>query len=163
MNTENFTVDDSAEDKEVKDLAATLPDGRITVFLLAFFVEAVDLGDLAGFMIAAHEGDAVGIADFEAEEESEGLETEVPAVDEVAKEDVVLVTWNAGVAFFVYAETGTISTSHFTATLLFFFFFNVFIAQDVTGCTFATVLGRALLKSLFEFGIGDFGGWFNVV
>lgn len=162
MNTENFTVDDRTEDEKVKYLAAAFPDGSVAVFLLAFFVEAVNLGDLAGFVIAAHEGDTVGIADFEAEKEGEGFETEVATVDEVAKEDVVLVAWNAGVAFFVYSETGTISTGHFTATLLFFFF-NIFVAQEVAGCVIAAVFGRTLLKSLFEFGIGDFRGWLNVV
>jgi len=62
MHAENTAVDDSGEGKEVKDLAAGLPDGGVAVFLLAFFVEAVDLGDLAGFVVAADEGDFVGVS-----------------------------------------------------------------------------------------------------
>ena len=62
MNAEDFAIDNGAKDKEVEDLAARFPDGCVAVFLLAFFIEAVDLGDLAGFMVAADEGDAIGVS-----------------------------------------------------------------------------------------------------
>ena len=60
VHAEDFAVDDGGEDEEVEDLAARLPHGRVAVFLLTLLVEAVDLGDLPGFVVAAHEGDAVG-------------------------------------------------------------------------------------------------------
>lgn len=84
VDAENFAVDDGAEGHEVKDLAACFPDGSVAVFLHAFFVEAVNLGDLAGFMVAADKGDAVGVFGFEAEEEGQGFEGEIAAVDVVA-------------------------------------------------------------------------------
>ena len=62
VHAQHFAVDDSTEDEEVEDLAAGLPDRGVAVFLLAFFVEAIDLGDLTGFVVAAHEGDAVRVA-----------------------------------------------------------------------------------------------------
>ena len=62
MNAEDFTIDNGAEDEKVENLAAGFPDGGVAVFLLAFFVEAVDLGDLAGFVVTADEGDAVGVS-----------------------------------------------------------------------------------------------------
>lgn len=62
MEAEHLSIDDGAEDEEVEDLAARFPDGGVAVLLLAFFVEAVDLGDLAGFMVATDEGDSVGVA-----------------------------------------------------------------------------------------------------
>ena len=62
VDTKDFAVNDSTEDKEIKDLAAGFPDGGIAVFLLTLFVEPVDLSDLAGFVVAANQGDAVGIA-----------------------------------------------------------------------------------------------------
>ena len=109
-------------------MAATFPDRGVAVFLLALFVETVDLGDLTGLVVAADQGDAVRITDFEAEEEGECFETEVAAVDEVAKKNVVLVARDAGIAFLVYAETGTVvPTAHFAAALLFFFV-DIFIA-----------------------------------
>ena len=60
VHAEDFAVDDGGQDEEVEDLAAGFPDGRVAVFLLTLLVEAVNLGDLAGFVVAAHEGDAVG-------------------------------------------------------------------------------------------------------
>jgi hypothetical protein len=39
---------------------------------------------LAGFVVASDEGDAVGVADFEAEEEKKCFEGVEAAVDEVA-------------------------------------------------------------------------------
>lgn len=62
MDAEDFAVDDGAEGHEVEDLAAGFPDGGVAVFLDAFFVETVDLGDLAGFVVAADEGHAVGVS-----------------------------------------------------------------------------------------------------
>ena len=61
MNTQHAPVDDSGEGEKVEDLTAGLPDGGVAVFLLAFFVEAVDLGDLAGFVVAADECDLVRV------------------------------------------------------------------------------------------------------
>jgi hypothetical protein len=58
----DFAVDDRAESHEVEDLTACFPDRCIAVFLNTFFVEAVDLGDLAGFVVAAHECDAVRVS-----------------------------------------------------------------------------------------------------
>lgn len=65
VHAEDFAVDDGAEDEEVEDLTAGFPDGGVAVFGLAFFVEAVDLGYLTGFVVAADEGDSIGVADIE--------------------------------------------------------------------------------------------------
>ena len=62
MNAENFSIDDSAQDEEVEYLTAGFPDGGVAVFLLTFFIESVDLGDLAGFVVAPDEGDTVGVS-----------------------------------------------------------------------------------------------------
>lgn len=62
MHAKDFTVNDGGKSEEVEDLTARLPDRGVAVFLLAFFVEAVDLGDLAGFVVAADEGDFVWIS-----------------------------------------------------------------------------------------------------
>lgn len=59
VHAKHFAVDDCGQGQKVKDLAAGFPDRGVAVFGLAFFVEAVDLGDLAGFVVSADEGDAV--------------------------------------------------------------------------------------------------------
>ena len=62
MHAQDFAVDDGGEGQEVEDLTAGFPDGGVAVFLLALFVEAVNLGDLAGFVVASDEGYFVGIS-----------------------------------------------------------------------------------------------------
>jgi len=47
VNTENFAVDDCTENEEVEDLAAGFPDRGVSILLLTFFVETVDLSYLA--------------------------------------------------------------------------------------------------------------------
>lgn len=62
VDAEDLAVNDCGQDQEVKDLAARLPDRGIPVFLLAFFVEAVHLGDLTGFVVAADEDDPIRVS-----------------------------------------------------------------------------------------------------
>ena len=62
MNAEDLAVDHSAQNQKVKDLAASFPDRRVAVLLLAFFVETVDLSDLSGFVVAADKGHAIWIS-----------------------------------------------------------------------------------------------------
>lgn len=64
MYAEDFAVDDSAEGHKVKDLTARLPDRCVAVFLHTFFVEAVDLGDLAGFVVATDKSHAVWVSSY---------------------------------------------------------------------------------------------------
>lgn len=60
VHAQDSAVDDGGEGQEVEDLAARFPDAGITIFLLAFFVKAVDLGDLTGFVVAADKSYSVG-------------------------------------------------------------------------------------------------------
>ena len=62
MDAEDFPVDNSAKDEEIKDLTAGFPNRGITILLLTFFVEAVDLGYLAGLVITANEGHPVRVS-----------------------------------------------------------------------------------------------------
>jgi hypothetical protein len=54
MNTQNLSINDSGQREKVEHLATCFPYRRIAVLLLAFFVEAVDLGDLPRFVVSAH-------------------------------------------------------------------------------------------------------------
>ena len=62
VDAEDLAVDDCTEHKEIKYLAAGFPNGCIAVLLLAFFVESVDLSDLAGLVIAAYKGHAIRVS-----------------------------------------------------------------------------------------------------
>lgn len=122
VHAEDFAVDDGAQHEEVEDLTAGFPDGGVAVFGLAFFVEAVDLGYLTGFVVAADEGYAVGVANggriswfsgyavgllylpgLEAEKQCQRLQTKVAPIDKVAEEYVVLIAWDRRIALFLDA------------------------------------------------------------
>ncbi len=86
VNGEDLVLDDGREGEIIEDLGAVSPNVDAAVFAEALIVKSVHLGDLAGFVISADEGDAIGVADFEGEEEEEGFDGVVAAVDEVAEE-----------------------------------------------------------------------------
>ena len=62
MDAEHFAVNDSTENQKVKDLATSFPDRGIAILLLAFFVESVDLCNLARLVVAPDEGHAIRIS-----------------------------------------------------------------------------------------------------
>ena len=62
MNAEDLAVNDSAKDKKIEDLTASFPDRCITILLLTFFVETINLGDLAGLMITADKSHAIWVS-----------------------------------------------------------------------------------------------------
>jgi len=80
VQAEYLVVDKSGEREVIEEIGEVLPDVGVAVFAEAFVVEAVDLGDLAGFVVAAEDGDTLGIADFEGDEEGHGLDGVVTAV-----------------------------------------------------------------------------------
>lgn len=61
VDTKDLTIDNGSKNKEIEDLAARLPDRGVTVLLLTLLVEAVDLSNLAGLVVATDEGDLVGV------------------------------------------------------------------------------------------------------
>ena len=61
VHTEDFAVDESGEREEVEHLRGGFPDGGVAVLLVTFFVESVNLGDLAGLVVAADKGDTIGV------------------------------------------------------------------------------------------------------
>lgn len=84
VETEDLVLDQCRQGEVVEEIGEVFPDGGVAVFAQAFVVETVDLGDLTGFVVAAQDGDAVWVADFEGDEESYGFDGEVAAVDVVA-------------------------------------------------------------------------------
>lgn len=55
VQAEDLAVDESRQRQEVKQIGEVLPYGRVAVFAEALVVEAVHLGDLAGFVVAAED------------------------------------------------------------------------------------------------------------
>ena len=76
--------DEGAEGEVVEDVAAVAPDVCAAVLAQTLVVEAIDGRDLARLVVPADQRQPVRVADFEAEEEEEGLERVEAAVDKVA-------------------------------------------------------------------------------
>ena len=80
VEAEDLVVNQGGKRKVVEEVSEVFPDIRIAVFPQAFVVEAVDLSDLSGFVVAAEDGDAVRVADLEGDEERYGLDGIVATV-----------------------------------------------------------------------------------
>lgn len=84
VDAEDLVGDDDREGQVVEHVGEVVPDGGGAVFASAFGVEAVGLGDAAGFVVAPDQGDAGGVAEFEADEEGDGFDGEEAAVNVIA-------------------------------------------------------------------------------
>lgn len=62
MNAKKLAVNNGSENEEVKNVATRLPNGCVAVFLLALFVEAIHLCDLARFVVTSDENNAVWVS-----------------------------------------------------------------------------------------------------
>ena len=89
VQAEDLVVNQRRQGQVVEKIGEELPHIRIAVFAQALVVEAVDLGDLAGLVVAAQDGDALRVADLEGDEQRHRFHREVAAVHVVAHEEVV--------------------------------------------------------------------------
>lgn len=62
MQAENLAVNQSRQWQVVKQVREELPHVRIAIFAQALVVEAVDLGDLAGLVVAAQNCDSLTVS-----------------------------------------------------------------------------------------------------
>jgi hypothetical protein len=84
VEAEDLVFDEGGQRKEVEKVGEVFPDVCVAVLAQALVVEAVYLGNLAGFVVATEDGYALWVADFEGNEEGDGLDGEVATIDVVA-------------------------------------------------------------------------------
>ena len=84
MKTEDLVVDQGGKGEVVEEIGEVLPDICVAVLAQALVVEAVDLGDLTGLVVAAEDGDALWVANLQGDEQCHRLYREVTAVDVIA-------------------------------------------------------------------------------
>ena len=89
MNAEDLVVDDCGDGEVVEDLGEAAPDVEGTILADALIVEAVDLRDEAGLVVASQEGHSVFVAHLEGEQHQEGLDAVASSIHVVPQEDVV--------------------------------------------------------------------------
>jgi hypothetical protein len=68
VEAEDLVVDKGSEGEVIEEVGKVFPYVRIAVLSKTLVVEAVDLSDLTGFVIAAKDCDALRVADFESNE-----------------------------------------------------------------------------------------------
>lgn len=81
MQAEDLVVDEGGEGKVVEEVGKVLPDIGVAILAEALVVEAVDLGDLAGLVVATEDGDALGVSNLEGDKEGYCLNRVVATVD----------------------------------------------------------------------------------
>jgi hypothetical protein len=84
MQAEDLVIDQCGQGEVVEEVGEVFPNIGVAVFSETLVVEAVDLGDLAGFVVSSEDGDAGGISDLEGNKERYCLNRVVTAVDIVA-------------------------------------------------------------------------------
>ena len=89
MDAKDLVVNYCRDGEVVEYLGEGAPDVERAVLADALIVEAVDLRDEAGLVVAPEEGDPVLVADLEGEQHEEGFDAVPAAVDVVPEEDVV--------------------------------------------------------------------------
>lgn len=68
VKAEDLVIDERGEGEVVEEIGEVFPDVGVAVLAEALVVEAVHLRDLARFVVAAQDRDALGIANFESDE-----------------------------------------------------------------------------------------------
>jgi hypothetical protein len=61
----NVGVTYGGDCEQVKDLCAVFPSIGISIFLLAFVIEAIHLSNLAGLVVSSEQSDLIGVAVME--------------------------------------------------------------------------------------------------
>jgi len=91
VEAKNLVGDDSGHREVVKSIGEVLPYVGISVFSQTLVVEAVDLGNLSGFVVATKNCYAVLVPHLEADKEGYCLETVVATVNVVSHKEVVAI------------------------------------------------------------------------
>jgi len=86
-----LVVDEGGERKVVEQICEKFPYVGVSVLTETFIVEAIDLGDLAGFVVPTEDRDALGVSDFESNEEGDGFDGVVSSINIITHKKVVRI------------------------------------------------------------------------
>jgi hypothetical protein len=81
VEAEDLVVDKGSEGEVIEKVCEIFPYVGVTVFSETLIVEAIDLSDLTGFVVAAEDCDALRVSDFESNEESDCLDGIITSIN----------------------------------------------------------------------------------
>jgi hypothetical protein len=84
VEAEDLVVDKGSEGEVIEKVCEVFPYVGVTVLSETLVVKSIDLSDLAGFVVAAEDCDALGVSDFESNEESDCLNGIITSINIVA-------------------------------------------------------------------------------
>jgi len=84
VKAEDLVVDQGGQGEVVEQVGKVFPDIGVAIFPQALIVKPVDLSNLAGFVVATENGNALGVSDFEGDEQRDGLDGVVTSIDVIA-------------------------------------------------------------------------------
>lgn len=84
VETEDLVVDQGGQRKVVEKVGKVLPNVGVSVLSEAFVVEAVNLGNLSGLVVASENGYALGVSNLEGDEKGDSFDGVVASIDVVA-------------------------------------------------------------------------------
>jgi hypothetical protein len=90
VEAEDLVVDKGGKGEVVEQVCEVLPYVRVAIFSKTFIIEPIDLCDLAGFVVATENGDALRISDFEGNEKRDGLNGVITSINIIALSHVSL-------------------------------------------------------------------------
>ena len=85
----DLVFNESCKGEVIEKIGEVSPDVGVSVLSQALVVETVDLSDLARFVVASEDGDAIAIPQLHRDEESDGFDGIVPSVHVITHEEVV--------------------------------------------------------------------------
>lgn len=88
VHRKDLLVDDSGDRKAIEAVGECLPQLDV-ISALALVVETVDAVDRGAFMVTSEDEEVLGVLDLVGQEQADGLERLLAAVDVVAQEEVV--------------------------------------------------------------------------
>lgn len=84
VETEDLVIDEGSEREVVEQICEILPNVGIAIFSEAFVVEAIDLSDLAGFVITTENRNSLWVSNLEGNEEGDGFYRVITSINIVA-------------------------------------------------------------------------------
>ena len=84
VEAEDLVVDKGSKGEVVEEIGEILPYVGVAIFSETFIIEPIDLRNLTGFVVATEDCDALGISNFESNEESDGFNGIIASINIIA-------------------------------------------------------------------------------